>query len=44
MIIPLLAVPLNLALNWVLIFGHWGMPAFGSAGSIVLTTCFASSS
>jgi MATE family multidrug resistance protein len=33
MIIPLLAVPLNLILNWVLIFGHWGMPALGSAGS-----------
>ncbi|HWX82390.1 MAG TPA: MATE family efflux transporter, partial [Xanthobacteraceae bacterium] len=33
MIVPLLAVPLNLVLNWVLIFGHWGMPALGSAGS-----------
>jgi multidrug resistance protein, MATE family len=33
MIIPLFAVPLNLVLNWVLIFGHWGMPALGSAGS-----------
>ena len=33
MIVPLLAVPLNLVLNWVLIFGHWGMPALDSAGS-----------
>src|SRR5438046_1590127 len=33
MVIPLLAVPLNFVLNWVLIFGHWGMPALGSAGS-----------
>src|SRR6266481_4955102 len=33
MIVPLLAVPLNLVLNWVLIFGPWGMPALGSAGS-----------
>src|SRR5437870_7209391 len=27
MIVPLLAVPLNVALNWMLIFGHCGMPA-----------------
>jgi MATE family multidrug resistance protein len=33
MIIPLLAIPLNAALNWALIFGHFGMPAWGSAGS-----------
>jgi len=33
MIVPLVAVPLNLLLNWLLIFGHWGMPALGSAGS-----------
>jgi MATE family multidrug resistance protein len=33
MIVPLLAVPLNLVLNWLLVFGHWGMPALGSAGS-----------
>ena len=30
MIVPLLAVPLNLVLNWVLIFGHWGMPAWAA--------------
>jgi MATE family multidrug resistance protein len=33
MVIPLLAIPLNAALNWVLVFGHFGMPAMGSAGS-----------
>jgi MATE family multidrug resistance protein len=33
MVVPLLAVPLNVALNWVLVFGHCGMPALGSAGS-----------
>ena len=33
MIVPLLAIPLNAALNWTLIFGHFGMPAWGSAGS-----------
>jgi len=33
MVVPLLAVPLNFVLNWVLIFGHWGMPALGSASS-----------
>jgi MATE family multidrug resistance protein len=33
MIVPLVAIPVNVALNWVLIFGHLGMPAWGSAGS-----------
>src|SRR5437764_1826205 len=33
MIVPLLAIPVNAALNWALIFGHVGMPAWGSAGS-----------
>jgi len=33
MVVPILAVPLNAVLNWMLIFGHWGMPALGSAGS-----------
>src|SRR5437763_1135698 len=32
MIVPVLSVPLNVALNWALVFGHWGMPALGSAG------------
>jgi MATE family multidrug resistance protein len=33
MLVPLCAIPVNAALNWVLIFGHLGLPAFGSAGS-----------
>ena len=33
MVVPIMAVPLNLILNWVLIFGRWGLPALGSAGS-----------
>src|SRR5438270_3579160 len=33
MLVPLLAIPVNAALNWALIFGHVGMPAWGSAGS-----------
>src|SRR5579864_4973432 len=37
-VIPLVAIPLNAALNWVLVFGHFGMPALGSAGSGFATT------
>ena len=33
MLVPLCAIPLNAVLNWVLIFGHFGFPALGSAGS-----------
>ena len=33
MLVPLLAIPINVALNWALIFGHFGLPAWGSAGS-----------
>src|SRR5439155_47833 len=33
MIVPVLAIPVNAALNWVLIYGHFGLPALGSAGS-----------
>src|ERR1700726_2291553 len=33
MIVPLLAIPINGLLNWLLIYGHLGMPAWGSAGS-----------
>src|SRR5437763_1246742 len=33
MLVPLLAIPINVALNWALIFGHFGLPAWGSPGS-----------
>jgi multidrug resistance protein, MATE family len=33
MIILLIALPFNLFLNYVLIFGHWGFPELGGAGA-----------
>src|SRR5262249_21928612 len=33
MLIPLMAIPINALLSWMLIFGHLGAPAWGSAGS-----------
>jgi len=33
MVISLIAVPLNAGLNWVLIFGHFGVPGLGILGS-----------
>lgn len=33
MAVLILCVPMNAALNWALIFGHWGAPALGIAGS-----------
>lgn len=38
MVISLIAVPLNAALNWVLIFGHFGVPGLGIVGSALATT------
>jgi MATE family multidrug resistance protein len=32
MVIALLALLLNALVNWVLVFGHWGMPALGGVG------------
>ena len=37
MVISLIAVPLNAALNWVLIFGHFGAPGLGILGSACAT-------
>src|SRR5213078_2676496 len=37
MVISLIAVPLNAGLNWVLIFGHFGLPGLGIAGSAMAT-------
>ena len=37
MVVSLVAVPLNAALNWVLIFGHFGAPELGILGSALAT-------
>lgn len=38
MIMMLAANLLNILLNWVLVFGHWGFPAMGATGSAWATT------
>ena len=37
MLITLAAVALNALLNWILIYGHWGAPAWGLTGAGVAT-------
>jgi MATE family multidrug resistance protein len=37
MVITLGAVALNVLLNWILIYGHWGAPAWGLTGAGVAT-------
>ena len=38
MVVMLAANFLNAGLNWVLIFGHWGVPELGAAGAATATT------
>jgi MATE family multidrug resistance protein len=33
MLMTLLALPVNVLLNWVFMFGHWGAPALGAVGA-----------
>ena len=33
MVLSISAVPLNAILNWLFIYGHWGLPAFGLIGA-----------
>ena len=39
MIIALAALALNILVNYLLIYGHWGMPKLGGVGCAVATTC-----
>lgn len=39
MVISLIAIGINALLNWVFIFGNWGFPVMGIAGSGLATTC-----
>ncbi|WP_300598064.1 MATE family efflux transporter [Niabella sp.] len=33
MVLSIAAIPLNALLNWVFIYGHWGLPEFGLIGA-----------
>ena len=39
MVIALAALGLNILVNYLLIYGHWGMPKLGGIGCAVATTC-----
>ncbi|MBW3512948.1 MATE family efflux transporter [Janthinobacterium sp. NKUCC06_STL] len=39
MVIALAALGLNILVNYLLIYGHWGMPKMGGVGCAVATTC-----
>ena len=39
MVIALAALALNIFVNYLLIYGHWGMPKMGGVGCAVATTC-----
>jgi len=39
MVIALAALALNILVNYLLIYGHWGMPKMGGVGCAVATTC-----
>ncbi|KAB8041329.1 MATE family efflux transporter [Janthinobacterium aquaticum] len=39
MVIALAALALNIFINYLLIYGHWGMPRLGGIGCAVATTC-----
>ncbi|NYE62320.1 MATE family multidrug resistance protein [Duganella sp. 1224] len=37
MVIAILGLLFNVAVNWLLVFGHWGLPALGGVGCAVST-------
>lgn len=39
MMITLVSLPVNIFLNYLLIFGHWGFPQLGGVGAGVATAC-----